>query len=56
MKITTVGDWQLARQLVSTAQKRVKDAADKAVLQEAQFYRTKILEGLRSRRPAISRA
>lgn len=51
MKVTKIGDWQLARRLVSTAQKRLKDATDKAVLQEAQFFRTKIVEGIREQAP-----
>lgn len=51
MKVTKVGDWQLARRLVSTAQKRFKEATDKAVLQEAQFFRTKIVEGIREQAP-----
>lgn len=51
VRITKVGDWQLARQLVSTAQKRLKDATDKAVLQEAQFFRTKVVEGIREQAP-----
>lgn len=50
-RITKVGDWQLARRLISTAQKRVKDATDKAVLQEAQFFRTKVVEGIREQAP-----
>lgn len=50
-RITKVGDWQLARRLVSTARKRLKDATDKAVLQEAQFFRTKVVEGIREQAP-----
>jgi hypothetical protein len=51
VKVTKVGDWQLARRLVSTARKRLKDATDKAVLQEAQFFRTKVVEGIREQAP-----
>jgi phage gpG-like protein len=51
MKVTKVGDWQLARRLISTAQRRFKDATTKAVLQEAQFFRTKIVEGIREQAP-----
>ncbi len=51
MKVTKVGDWQLARRLVSSAQRRVEGALEKAVLQEAQFFRTKIVEGLREQSP-----
>lgn len=50
-RIRKVGDWQLARRLVSTAQKRLKDATDKAVLQEAQFFRAKVVEGIREQAP-----
>jgi hypothetical protein len=51
VKVTRVGDWQLARRLIATAQKRLKDATDKAVLQEAQFFRTKVVEGIREQAP-----
>jgi hypothetical protein len=51
MKVRRVGDWGLARRLLSTAPQRVKSAADKAVLQEAQFFRTKVVEGLREQAP-----
>jgi phage gpG-like protein len=47
VKVTKVGDWQLARRLISSAEGRFKDATGKAVLQEAQFFRTKIVEGMR---------
>ena len=51
MKVTKIGDWQLARRLIATAQRRFKDATDKAVLQEAQFFRTKIVDGIREQAP-----
>jgi len=53
MKVSTtkVGDWRLAHRLVTTARKRFTEAADKAVLQEAQFFRTKIVEGIREQAP-----
>lgn len=51
MKLTKVGAWKGARRILSSAPKRIKDAQDKAVLQEAQFFRTKIVEGLRSGAP-----
>lgn len=51
MKLTKTGDWAAARRILATAPKRLKEAQDKAVLQEAQFFRTKIVEGLRSGAP-----
>ncbi|MBI5547614.1 MAG: phage virion morphogenesis protein [Deltaproteobacteria bacterium] len=51
MKIKRTGDWDLARRLVARAPKRLKEATDKAVLQEAQFFRTKIVEGIREQAP-----
>jgi len=51
VRVTKVGDWDAARQFVSTASRRFKEAVDKAVLQEAQFFRTKIVEGLREQAP-----
>jgi hypothetical protein len=51
LRVTKIGDWSLARRLLSGASRRIKDAIDKAVLQEAQFFRTKIVEGLREGAP-----
>lgn len=51
VRVTKIGDWSLARRILSGASRRIKDALDKAVLQEAQFFRTKIVEGLRSGMP-----
>jgi len=51
MRVMKIGDWSLARRILSGASRRVKDAIDKAVLQEAQFFRTKIVEGLRRGAP-----
>jgi hypothetical protein len=51
VRVTKVGDWDFARRFVSTAARRFKEAVDKAVLQEAQFFRTKIVEGLREQAP-----
>ena len=51
VRLTRIGDWALARRLVSTAARRLKEATDKAVLQEAQFFRTKIVEGIREQAP-----
>lgn len=51
MKLTKTGAWAAARRILSSAPKRLQEAQDKAVLQEAQFFRTKIVEGLRSGAP-----
>jgi len=51
VRVTKIGDWDVARRFVSTASRRFKEAVDKAVLQEAQFFRTKIVEGLREQAP-----
>ncbi len=51
MKVTKVGDWRLASRLVSTARARFQDATDRAVLQEAQFFRTKVVQGIREQAP-----
>lgn len=51
MKLTKTGEWAAARRILASAPKRIREAQDKAVLQEAQFFRTKIVEGLRSGSP-----
>ena len=51
MKLTKTGDWTAARRILASAPKRLHEAQQKAVLQEAQFFRTKIVEGLRSGAP-----
>jgi hypothetical protein len=51
IRVVKVGDWDVARRFVSTASRRFREAVDKAVLQEAQFFRTKIVEGLREQAP-----
>lgn len=51
MKLSKTGDWTAARRILATAPKRIRQAQDKAVLQEAQFFRTKIVEGLRTGAP-----
>lgn len=50
VSVTKVGDWPLARRLLRGG-RRVKDAIDRAVLQEAHFFRTKVIEGLREGAP-----
>jgi len=51
VRVTKVGDWALARRLLDQASRRVPQAIDQAVLQEAQYFRTKIVEGIREQAP-----
>ena len=51
VRVVKVGGWDAARRLVSTGSRRFRETVDKAVLQEAQFLRTKIVEGLREQAP-----
>jgi len=51
VKVTKTGAWSAARKILESGAKRIREAESKAVLQEAQFFRTKILEGLRSGAP-----
>jgi hypothetical protein len=51
MKLTKTGAWAGARRILASGPKRLEQALDKAVLQEAQFFRAKIVEGLRSGSP-----
>ena len=51
MNLKKVGDWKEAQRLLIEAPKRLKEATDKAVLQEAHFFRTKIVEGIREQAP-----
>lgn len=53
MTVIRVGDWDLARRILAPgAARRVRRAIDQAVLQEAQFLRNKIIEGMRDQAPA----
>ncbi len=49
--VSLFGDWKKALEIVDSMQERFKRAAKKAVLQEAQFLRGKIIEGLREQAP-----
>lgn len=51
MTITKIGDWKDAVRILKSADKRIQEVVDKAVLQEAQFFRTKIVEGIREQSP-----
>lgn len=51
LKVTKIGDWTRVGQLLAKAPARIQAAVDKAMLQEGQFLRTKIVEGLREQAP-----
>lgn len=51
MKMVKVGNWEKALRILDAAPKRMADAQQKAVLQEAQFFRGKIVEGIREQAP-----
>lgn len=51
MAVVRVGDWALAHRILSGSTLRVERAINRAVLQEAQFLRSKIIEGLRDQNP-----
>jgi phage gpG-like protein len=50
-----VGAWVAARKVLATASTRAKQAAKKAILQEAHFFRGKIVEGIREQAPGGQR-
>ncbi len=49
--ILRTGKWKMASRIVNTAPDRVHKAIDRAVLQEAQYMRKKIVEGIREQAP-----
>lgn len=51
LKVTKVGPWARVGELLATAPRRLQGAFDKALLQEAQFLRAKIVEGIREQAP-----
>lgn len=51
MKLVKVGNWEKALRILDAAPKRLAEAQQKAVLQEAQFFRGKIVEGIREQAP-----
>jgi hypothetical protein len=50
-QVRKVGAWSKVGKLLASAPKRMRAAVDKALLQEAQFFRTKIVEGIREQAP-----
>lgn len=55
MSITKTGDWGKARSALIRGPLALKIAAKRAVMQEAQFFRTKIVQGLREQAPGGKR-
>ncbi len=51
VRIGKVGDWNRAALILRTAPIRLRVAMDRAVLQEAQFFRRKVIEGFRTQAP-----
>src|SRR3990172_2718315 len=51
VSIGLTGDWALASNILRTAPVRLRVAIDRAVMQEAQFFRTKVIEGFREQSP-----
>jgi hypothetical protein len=49
--VRKVGAWSRVGKLLASAPHRMREAVDKALLQEAQFFRTKIVEGIREQAP-----
>lgn len=50
-EIRKVGAWSKVGKLLASAPQRMREAVDKALMQEAQFFRTKIVEGIREQAP-----
>jgi hypothetical protein len=51
IEVKKIGPWSRVGQLLASAPRRMQAAVDKALLQEAQFLRSKIVEGLREQAP-----
>lgn len=49
--VRKVGPWSRAGKLLAAAPRRMREAVDKALLQEAEFFRTKIVEDIREQAP-----
>jgi phage gpG-like protein len=49
--VKKIGPWSQVGKLLAAAPRRMQAAFDKALLQEAQFLRTKIIEGIREQAP-----
>ena len=51
MKLEQTGDWKKLQELFTSLPERFEAAANQAVLQEAQAFRTQVVEGLREQAP-----
>jgi len=51
MEVKRIGPWTKVGKLLATAPRRTQAAFDKALWQEGQFIRTKIVEGIREQAP-----
>jgi hypothetical protein len=51
MEVKKIGPWAKVGRLLATAPQRMQAAFDKALWQEGQFLRTKIVEGIREQAP-----
>lgn len=51
VNIRLAGDWRKAARILTIGPARVRMALDRAVLQEAQFFRKKVVEGIREQAP-----
>ena len=51
IQVKKIGPWSRVGKLLAAAPRRMQAAFDKALLQEAQFLRTKIVEGIREQAP-----
>jgi phage gpG-like protein len=51
INVKKIGPWTRVGQLLAAAPRRMHAAFDKALLQEGQFLRTKIVEGIREQAP-----
>ncbi|KKN72178.1 hypothetical protein LCGC14_0413150 [marine sediment metagenome] len=51
MSVTKVGDWGKAQAILGASSAKFRKAFDKALLQEAQFFRKKIIQGFTRQAP-----
>jgi hypothetical protein len=51
IRVHTTGDWVKASRILGAAPMKIRVALDRAVLQEAHFFRRKVVEGFREQAP-----
>jgi hypothetical protein len=51
VNIRLAGDWRKAARILNMGPARIRLAMDRAVMQEAQFFRKKVVEGIREQAP-----